>query len=579
MRPNNVRGMRYGKRAPSHTSGRSGGRSTGIWDGTSRSHGDPGDVLTAALAERVKKYGESSDIVRYFKQRVDEDLPAGAPLLAKQDRAYNRAAAVFYQQRYDEAAALFEKVASDAQSPWRAWGAYLAGRSLLWHARSAMREADYDVRLRAATVRLRKVVDDPALASMHDYAERLLTRCLMKNSTKEGLERTGRRLLASRRTALRESDLFVYLDAYDEKLAPMDPLSLWIRAFQGRHLPSLERGWRETRNRAWLLALISVTASHRADLVDAALAVPESAPGAEAMHFHAARLLARHGEFDRARTIFDGLLKRFDGYPSARNRVSILRAQVAQTLQEFLALSAKPVLLVTSELDQKEWDREVTAPPLFDAAAVWQMYNSIPAALLEANIGALPNHMRDSVQLAVRTRKGLLNSPSDAFVLELLKTPKARPYPVIGVGRGLDDSGPDEMRPGWWTISSQGQPADLDTPYLPSANSTDTLDIVEAPPFVSAEQRQQARSEAARMPRSGYDFIANRVLAIVRREPRRADNPALLEAVIQNAGVSWWTSGNQSAAFLEALRLMRARYPNTREGRRIEEEFSYVVPR
>jgi len=81
------------------------------------------------------------------------------------------------------------------------------------------------------------------------------------------------------------------------------------------------------------------------------------------------------------------------------------------------------------------------------------------------------------------------------------------------------------------------------------------------------------------MPRSGYDFIANRVLAIVRREPRRADNPALLEAVIQNAGVSWWTSGNQSAAFLEALRLMRARYPNTREGRRIEEEFSYVVPR
>lgn len=550
-----------------------------IWDGTTRSHGDPSEVRAAALAERVKRYGESSDIVRYFRENASRELPANAPLLARQDRAYLRAAGVFHQQRYDEAAALFEAIAADTASPWRAWGAYLAGRSLLWHARSAMRETDYDVRLRLAAARLRKVVDDPVLAPMHDHAERLLTRCLVRYATKEGLERVGRRLMSSRRTGLRASDLFVYLDAFDEKLAPMDPLSLWLRAFQSRHLPSLERGWKETQNRAWMLALISVTPSYRADLVDAALAVPSAAAGAEALHFHAGRLLAQNGEFERARKIFDGLTPRLEGFPSAKNRVAILRAQVSPTLDEFLSLAAKPVILDTDELDEREWSQNVKSPPLLDATAVWQMHNSIPAALLGARVDSLPVHLREPVSAAVRVRTALLAGPSDLFVVDLLKTPGARPYPAVGVGRGIAVTERSEMRLGWWTIDKRGQPAEVDTPYLSDANLPNPLDLVEFPPFVTAGEREQARSERARLPRSGYDYVAGGVVGIVKRNPGRPDNAALLERVILNGGVSWWTSGNESTGFREALQLLRGRYANTREGRRATEAFGWGLPR
>ena len=57
------------------------------------------------------------------------DPPPDAPILLRQDRAYQRAAALFYEGFYDQAEKSFQAIAADKASAWRAWGAYLALRA------------------------------------------------------------------------------------------------------------------------------------------------------------------------------------------------------------------------------------------------------------------------------------------------------------------------------------------------------------------------------------------------------------------------------------------------------------------
>ena len=50
---------------------------------------------------------------------------------AKADRDYQTAAAYFYATQYDEAAGRFRAIASNASSPWRPSGRYMAARALI----------------------------------------------------------------------------------------------------------------------------------------------------------------------------------------------------------------------------------------------------------------------------------------------------------------------------------------------------------------------------------------------------------------------------------------------------------------
>ncbi|MGP1630651.1 MAG: hypothetical protein ACTS5V_11975, partial [Giesbergeria sp.] len=59
------------------------------------------------------------------------DAPKDAPPLLIKDRAYQRASALFYEGHYAEAALAFDAVATDAASPWRSLGHYLALRAKL----------------------------------------------------------------------------------------------------------------------------------------------------------------------------------------------------------------------------------------------------------------------------------------------------------------------------------------------------------------------------------------------------------------------------------------------------------------
>lgn len=81
----------------------------------------------------------SSDTDRYYlgpnktetHPRLPAAVPSGAPLLLRQDRAYQIAAAQFYASQFVPARAGFQAIASDKDSPWRGIAAYLVARCLV----------------------------------------------------------------------------------------------------------------------------------------------------------------------------------------------------------------------------------------------------------------------------------------------------------------------------------------------------------------------------------------------------------------------------------------------------------------
>ncbi len=92
----------------------------------------------------IKDWIAGQDAVFYACDHADaaapHDPPAGAPAWLRRDRAYQRAASQLYLGHGDDAAAAFQAIAADADSPWREWAAYLQAR--LWW-RGFSEPADY----------------------------------------------------------------------------------------------------------------------------------------------------------------------------------------------------------------------------------------------------------------------------------------------------------------------------------------------------------------------------------------------------------------------------------------------------
>lgn len=100
-------------------------------------------TATATLAARRKAWGADSPWVADWIAAQDDvfqhcgsvggasppPAPAGAPVTLVQDRAYQAAAARFYDGDYATAYAAFTLIAADKDSPWQPWGAYLAVRA------------------------------------------------------------------------------------------------------------------------------------------------------------------------------------------------------------------------------------------------------------------------------------------------------------------------------------------------------------------------------------------------------------------------------------------------------------------
>jgi|GEM_PF-1592251 len=326
----------------------------------------------ARLSELSERFGRESAAVRswivaqdlVFHQCLEpKRLPAledGLPAAIRFDREYQRAAALFHGGNFEGAEKAFRAIRRHPESPWTDWAPYMAGRSMLWHARILPDEdPEYLPLLRRTQRQLERVLLDEEAVVTHDAARYLLFRVLTFTDPEAAARMLGLRLMSELRVGTRFHDLDRYLTVLDNAnprrwwsdpappfadriaLGRRDRLTAWITAFQATEPEAVtytvER-WREIRSTAWLIAALSkVDPEHEAvpELLEAARA-DDSRFGAASIAYYAARLLARSGRYSEAREWIDRALPLLARLPSSRNRMLALRAEASRGYGEML---------------------------------------------------------------------------------------------------------------------------------------------------------------------------------------------------------------------------------------------------
>jgi len=581
------------------------------------------------LRRRIGQFGTRSAEVRFWVQGQDAvfqgQAPPAAPLgmhpLLRADRDYQIAAAYFHLGDDNAAIPRFQRIAADPQSPWQVWAPYLIGRCLL-HTARVLEGTRYLPAVEAAQRQFAAVLADPKLRVAHNDAERLYLRCLLVTNNRAGLERIGRRLARSCRNYF---DLELYLGNLDTLLdgtyhtfrgvyerpappswteQPKDDLSQWLLMFQNGQAWTQRAAWRrwvESKSSAWLYAaIVNAKTDPSGELRRAATATPLAHPAGAALHYHAARLDALAGDNEAARRRLAPVLAKLDGLPSARNHSLTLAMQLAPSLEEFLKLTARTVILPSSETDIAEFESEaiyqepnldayagdkeqirrdiwqaaenagkLAALPRLDAATETILSHRLPLDLLHqiSTGNALPPHLLLETQLVTFTRAVLLNrfdtatslvpalanaypaakadldrfreKPSEltaAYVF--LRLPGARPYFSRGYGRDLSADKHDEWSRNWWYRFIEAEMYG-DLPY----RRPETVQLIPQLAFLSAGQQQQAAREWDQFRKTGergLHWLSSRIANDIQRNPKQAGANEILRRLIDADRRIWW---------------------------------------
>ncbi|MBI1357020.1 MAG: hypothetical protein GC160_21990 [Acidobacteria bacterium] len=407
---------------------------------------DAFDLATKTLQERVDRFGIDSPQLQEWVigqdavfencfNREAKVLPpavvAGADPLIRADRDYQRAAALFYSLRFDEARAAFQRIARDADSPWRVWGTYLAGRAQLWKARFLDgRSNAYSPALRLAEADFRAVLADDSLREAHDAARYLLARILFRLRPSDAAALLAPRLLTPLGESNRKRQLRLFTELLDDaayesttaELRPAHDLVDWIFAFQSGDPAETDHAvarWKETSSVAWLTAALSKVPGDHPDvpaMLTQAVEIGEH-PATPTLLYHQARILAERGELDLARGVLDRLIPRLEGLPSAQNRASDLRARWARGFKDFLANGVRRPALVSSVYFQPN----VYDPPWRSQEEWFEWTPERQRAWLDST--------RDQLRLTPATAR-LLNTQVPVRTLALLPRQPELPDPV-----------------------------------------------------------------------------------------------------------------------------------------------------
>jgi hypothetical protein len=417
------------------------------------------ETAAQTLEARIRQFGAESAEVKGWLEAQDkvfsncasgETIPepsgATAPLL-RADREYQIAAAKFYAMKFDEAKLDFEKIASDAASPWHETARYLVARSLIRKASlgdPALRQET----LRQAETELQRTLGEIKQGALHTSAARLLNLVKLRLRPEERLRELSQSLMKREpNTDLKQElwDYTVILDKYlgdedepvDESVKKNldkvieDDLSDWLRTFQSGEKSSIEHAlekWRKTDSQVWLVAALSkVYAAHeaRSDLIAAADRIAPNQPAFATASYHVIRLLLEAGDRAGARSRLDEILNRTQPAlpPSALNQFLHQRMLVSTTLEEFLKYAqrhpaafswgedGRELPITAKDLNEDDELKQLVGQTLFDLDAARIMNEQFPLSLLleAARSRVLPEHLRRRIALAAWTRAVLLN--------------------------------------------------------------------------------------------------------------------------------------------------------------------------
>lgn len=332
---------------------------------------------------------------------------ADAPILLRQDRAYQMGAAQFYAAQFEPARAQFEAVAQDAASPWRGVARYMVARTLIREAflkakngiddgmasfdaglmKQAQRELESmrgerlpgisadavvsmlnlvrmrtepDKRLREISAALAGPKADP------DFEQDMIDLNWYLNGKLDSLalrEDSGAMDFVKTDTGYRpptfEEKKPSFEKAYDgvTEIRSISPLIDWLVTFQSPAVAAKKHAleeWKRTGSTPWLVAAVMKAAPDDAEapaLIEAAARVAPQSPAWATVAYHRLRLLAGGGSAAAARAELEKALPGVKalGSDSADNLYTGLRMRTAANLDEALADAPRKILERTSE--------------------------------------------------------------------------------------------------------------------------------------------------------------------------------------------------------------------------------------
>jgi hypothetical protein len=432
-------------------------------------------TAAATLEARKEKFGEQSAAVASWlgaqetvfdncngpsaHAQIPTAADAGLPLEIRQDRDYQIAAAYFYAENWDEAEKRFLKIADDPSSPWRAMSGLVAARCEI---RKATLGTDDPVETQkdfeAADAQLRKIIADPAFASVKAGAERLRGFVEYRSEPDARFIELGRSLAHGTSPDTFSQDVEDYSQLLRQrswrfKKSPPDPdkdtMTDWVMSFDSSdRRPDAEAlriaRWQQTGALPWLVAALTYADQDTpqvSDLIDAAEKIPAISPAHLTVDFQKDRLYAATGKEDAARQDIGKVLAMpQDRLPlSSRNLFLALGMKLAQHLNEFLGDAPRMPAAPSAD----NWMESPNLEPMFDVDASATLTEAMPLSVqmdaVESTI--LPRPLRKEVAIAAWTRAIVLHNDAAArglapFVTELAPELKQEFEPYLSAKDG-----------------------------------------------------------------------------------------------------------------------------------------------
>ena len=383
-------------------------------------------VLT--LKDRAQRFGASSNDVQEWlrgqdmvfgdcdvQKSIPTPVAGSSPAWLKADRQYQIAAAYFYTGSFDEAAQAFDRIAADSSSPWHSIAPYLAARTFIRKGTLKDETPAVDAAaLNEAQTRLKKIIADPALSSMHAASRKLLAYIAIRLGPAERVRQLAPVMNAQHSDPNLRQDLIDYghglgaLDSLQSATQPAageepsaenktkvkqaieeqfastaelrkgDELTDWILTFSYATDSARQHAlsqWRKLHTMPWLVAAISKTGAsspETPELLQAAERLPATSPAFPTVTYYRLRLLIDKGAGEQARTLLDSLLPQFRKTltPASLNLFQVLRMDLSRSLDEFLSYAALPVVGSDDDSGYAAWSgycSEKDCPELFSA--------------------------------------------------------------------------------------------------------------------------------------------------------------------------------------------------------------------
>jgi hypothetical protein len=326
------------------------------------------------------------------------DAPASAPTLLRQDRAYQKAAALFYAAQFAPSRAAFQAVAQDSASPWHGIARYLVARTLIREAFLPAKTddaqegmADFNPDLMKQAQHELEAMRDESLAGISPQAiQRMLNLVRLRTEPGARLHEISVALAGPKpdpdykqdledlnwylnnkldSTAIRSDFGFeesssrppsefdkAFVDATD--LSSSAPLIDWLITFQSPSVAAKKHAIFEWQlNKAslpWLVAALTKASAgdpQSTALLDAAANIKPSSPAWPSITYHRLRVLIDRGRAAEARRELEADFSHIQatGNESALNLFTGLRMRSAPTLDAALSDAPRKILERSSE--------------------------------------------------------------------------------------------------------------------------------------------------------------------------------------------------------------------------------------